>query len=208
MHSTRLLVRAAACALLIVIFGATRARAHCDRLDGPVVKAAQDALATGDAGRVLIWVTAADEAEARRAFERTRVVRALGADARELADRFFFETIVRLHRAGEGEPFTGVKPAGLDPGPAITAAERALSSGSVTPALQLVLPAVERGLRQHFADASRTKPSAGASVDAGREHVRAYVQFLHYVERLVEAAGHEPAHGHSSSAAPEAPRRR
>ena len=93
-----------------------RALAHCDGLDGPVVKAAQRALETRNPALVLIWVQEKDEPEIRKAFEQTLAVRELCPQARELADRFFFETLVRVHRAGEGAPFTGLKPAGRDLG--------------------------------------------------------------------------------------------
>ena len=102
-----------------------RALAHCDGLDGPVVKAAQRALETRNAALVLIWVQEKDEREIQAAFEQTLAVRELSAQARQLADRFFFETLVRVHRAGEGAPFTGLKPAGQDLGPADEGQDRA-----------------------------------------------------------------------------------
>ena len=104
--------------------------AHCDNLDGPVVKAAQQALETRNLSQVLIWVQADDEPEIRAAFEQTLVVRALSPQGREMADRYFFETVVRVHRAGEGASYTGLKPAGRDLGPAIPAADKALDEGS------------------------------------------------------------------------------
>jgi hypothetical protein len=70
----------------------TRVLAHCDGLDGPVVKAAQRALDTRNPAFALMWVQATDEPEIRTAFERTLAVRALSPQAKELADRFFFET--------------------------------------------------------------------------------------------------------------------
>lgn len=108
-----------------------RLDAHCDGMVGPVVKAAQQALTAGNANAVLIWVQKKDEGEVKRALEQTLAVRKLSPEAAGLADRYFFETVVRLHRAGEGEPYSGLKPAGRDLGPAIPAAERALESGSV-----------------------------------------------------------------------------
>src|SRR4030095_15629864 len=102
-----------------------RALAHCDGLDGPVVKAAQRALETRNPALVLIWVQEKDEPDIRKAFEQTLAVRELSPQARERADRFFFETVVRVHRAGEGAPFTGLKPASRDLGPAITEAAEA-----------------------------------------------------------------------------------
>ena len=109
----------------------TLALAHCDGMDGPVVRAAQEALAKGDVNLVLIWVRKNDEAEIRRAFDRTMTVRKFSRQSGELADTYFFETVVRIHRAGEGAPFTGLKPAGRDLGPAIPTANQALKSADV-----------------------------------------------------------------------------
>ena len=107
-------------ALGVTLIAPARVLAHCDSLDGPVVKAAQRALDTRNPAFALIWVQEKDEPEIRSTFERTLAVRALSPQAKALADRFFFETLVRVHRAGEGAPFTGLKPDGLDLGPAIS----------------------------------------------------------------------------------------
>ena len=119
-------------AVAIALLGLTPAPAfaHCDGLDGPVVKAAQLALETRNPALALIWVQEKDEREIQNAFEQTLAVRELSSQAKELADRFFFETLVRVHRAGEGAPFTGLKPAGRDLG-AIPAADEAVRLGSV-----------------------------------------------------------------------------
>ena len=112
---------------ILLLAGASRvAYAHCDGMDGPVVKAAQRALASADVNPVLIWVQSKDEGEVRDAFAKTIAVRKLNPDAQELADLYFFETVVRIHRAGEGEPYTGLKRAGRDLGPAMPAADKAL----------------------------------------------------------------------------------
>jgi Family of unknown function (DUF6448) len=92
--------------LLLGAFG------HCDTLDGPVIGLARKALEAGNVNLVLPWVRAEDERELRRAFEHALAVRKLGAEACELADTHFFETLVRIHRASEGAPYTGLKPAG------------------------------------------------------------------------------------------------
>jgi hypothetical protein len=85
-------------------------------MDGPVVKAAEKALATKNVNLVLIWVQEKDEAVIKQAFRQTLALRTVTNEARDFADRCFFETLVRLHRAGEGEPFTGIEPAGTDQG--------------------------------------------------------------------------------------------
>jgi hypothetical protein len=46
---------------------------------------------------------------------------------------YFFETRVCVHREGEGAAYTGLKPAGLDLGPDIPAADKALESGNPGP---------------------------------------------------------------------------
>jgi hypothetical protein len=173
------------------------ASAHCDGLDGPVVMAAKEALAQGDANRVIIWVRKSDEPAIREAFERTMNVRKLNPQARELADTYFFETLVRIHRSGEGAPYTGLKPAGRDLGPAIPAADRALQSGDATALSDLLVDQMRAGLSERFKHAKAAKSFKADDVDAGREYVEAYVSYIHYVEGVYEAAessasGHYP----------------
>ena len=175
------------------------ARAHCDGLDGPVVMAARQAIEKNDATKVLVWVQKKDEAEIRKAFEQTLAVRKLNAQARELADTYFFETLVRVHRAGEGAPYTGLKPAGRDLGPAIPGADRALETGDVEPLVRLLAHAAEEGVRRHFAEARAARSYPAGDVEAGREYVAKYVPFIHYVERLYESAT-TAAHGHEEEA--------
>lgn len=179
----------------VVLAAPATARAHCDGLDGPVVKAAQAALESGDVARVLIWVRAEDEPEIRAAFDDALAVRRLSAQAKTLADRYFFETVVRIHRVGEGAPYTGLQPAGRDLGPAIPAADAALASGSPDRLVALLNDATTRGVRRHFEEALEAGTFAPEDVEAGRGYVRAYVEFIHYVERLFEAI-ETSTHGH------------
>ena len=164
------------------------ASAHCDGLDGPVVKAAQTALETGDLNQVLIWVRLEDEDEIKKAFGETLAVRKLHPQAQTLADRYFFETLVRVHRAGENAPYTGLKPAGRDLGPAIPAADKALETGSDEALTKLLTDEVREGLTKHFKQVIEKKKFAPNDVAAGREYIEAYVTYIHYVERLHEAA--------------------
>ena len=184
MHIMRLVL--AAIALLSVSPAA--ARAHCDTMDGPVVKAAQRALATRRINHVLIWVRAQDEGLIRSAFQRVLTVRAQGDAARELADYWFFETLVRVHREGEGEPYTGLKPAGANEHPAVAAVDRALASGEVDEVERVVLHAVRDGIRERFQAALGHRSFDVNDVAAGREYVHTYVPFLHYVEGIYDAA--------------------
>lgn len=186
--------------LAVGVLGVQIALAHCDGLDGPVVKAAREALRTGDVNLVLIWVQEKDEAEIRAAFQQVLVVRKQSPEAQALADRSFFETLVRIHRAGEGAPYTGLKPAGRDLGPAIPAADKALETGRVEPLQDLLAQAVQHGLHQHFEALEALKRYDPNDVAAGRRYVEAYVQYVHYVERLHEAATTVPEGHHPESA--------
>jgi len=176
-------------------FTPVRAFAHCDGMDGPVVKAAQEALATENVNLVLIWVQKKDEGEIQKAFDRTRAVRKLNPQAKELADMYFFETLVRIHRAGEGAPYTGLKPAGRDLGPAIPAADKALENGKIEPLVKLLTEAMQTGIREQFKQVMAKKKFGKDDVSAAREYVKGYVEFVHYVERIYEAAKN-PAEGH------------
>ena len=191
--STRWL--AFASAAFFVVLASPAPVPHCDGLDGPVVKAAQHALESGDVRPILIWVQPQGESEVRRAFEATLRVRSGGAAAKELADRFFFETVVRVHRAGEGAPYTGLEPAGRDLGPAIPAADQAVADGDVEPLLKLVHAAVERGMRERLEAVLHRKAFRPDDLAAGREYVKSYVEFIHYVEKIHDDAA-APAHGH------------
>ncbi|MGE5803334.1 MAG: DUF6448 family protein, partial [Gemmatimonadota bacterium] len=151
----------------LTLIAPARVLAHCDGLDGPVVKAAQKALETRNAALVLIWVRPEDEAEIRTAFDQTLAVRALSPQAKDLADRFFFETLVRVHRTGEGAPFTGLKPAGRDLGPAIPAADRALHEGTVEAVVTLLTETMQKRLRQLFTETITAKEFEAGDVAAG-----------------------------------------
>jgi hypothetical protein len=162
--------------------------AHCDTLDGPLVALAKKALEERNVNLVLPWVRAEDDPEIRHAFDHTQAVRDLGPQARSLADRHFFETLVRIHRAGEGAAFTGLKPAGLDLGPAVPAADRALKIGSAEAVIELLVGAVSAGVRVRFRAAAERQAFDPNDVAAGRRYVEAYVPYVHYVEQLWDAA--------------------
>jgi hypothetical protein len=182
-----------------VLAACPRMFAHCDGLDGPVVQAAQKAIETKNVKLVLIWVQETDEAEIKRLFEHTLEVRKLNSQARELADRFFFESLVRIHRAGEGAGFTGLKAAGRDLGPAIPAADKALYEGTVKPLLALLTQAVDKTVQEHFSAAFRQRDFPGDDLAAGRQYVKAYVEYIHAVEALYSLAS-GPVHGHAPEA--------
>jgi len=178
------------------------AHAHCDTLDGPVVAEARSALDKGDVTPVLKWVGKEHEAEIKAAFAKAVAVRAKGPEAKDLADTFFFETLVRLHRAGEGAPYTGLKPAGQVE-PIVAAADKAIADGKGDALAREIGQAAEKGVRERFERLLEARKHKDDSVEAGRKYVEAYVVFVHYVEGLhdtIGAAGpdharEEKAHG-------------
>ena len=185
---------------LAVIVSPVPMRAHCDTLEGPVVSTAREALATGDVTPVLKWVKATDEAAIRAAFDRTAAVRKQSAEAEALADTWFFETLVRIHRAGEGAPYTGLKSGGVEE-PGIAAADHAMTSGKVDDVLAETVHPLEATLKAKFRRVMSLKQHADHNVEAGREYVEAYVDYVHFAEKLATlAAGGAPAdhaeHGH------------
>jgi hypothetical protein len=195
-HAWRILPVVVAAILILLAAGPRAALAHCDTMNGPVVADARKALDLGDLTPVLKWLKPDAEPEIRAAFDKTRVVRKGSPAARELADTWFFETLVRVHRAGEGAPYTGLKPAGTNVEPGIEAADHALESGSIDPLVKDLTAAVGASVRERFQRASDAAREKDASVQAGREYVEAYVQFIHFVERLHQEATAQVSEDH------------
>lgn len=199
-------------ATLAVLFASiavpTRASAHCDTTKGPVVTAARAALDAGDPTLVLHWVRPEDESAVKSAFQQAMVVRRLGPDARALADRYFFETLVRIHRAGEGAPYTGLTEE--DPEPIIAATDRALALGSPDQLEHMLAAAMKSGLAERFAAARDARDFRAGDVVAGRGFVAAYVALTHWVEGMFTIASergehHEAKLGHVTTEAPAVP---
>jgi hypothetical protein len=168
---------------------------HCDSLDGPVVTAAREALERGDVQRVLAYVSEQGEPELRQAFDLAAKARSLGPDAAVVADRWLFETAVRLHRAGEGAAFTGLKPAGLDVGPVIPAAERALESGSADRLAEMLCGIVSDQVARRHAHAMEIKKRAGECLSASREYVEAALGLQVWAHGVYRQATTESLHG-------------
>ncbi len=197
---TKIKLLAASVLAVALLFGSQSAHAHCDSIDGPVAKAALAALETGNVYLVLPFAPAMAESEIKAAFAQSVKVRALGPEAKVLTDRAFIETAVRLHRAGEGAAYTGLKPAGIDYGPAIPAAERAIETRNLTQVKALLTGEVEHGLdvrlaRVVEAQQAAKEPKTAKDVPAARERVSAELDFVTYVEGLRQAVhgafGHE-----------------
>jgi hypothetical protein len=185
--------------IVLFLFVPVNVYSHCDSFDGPVIKAAKKALETGNVNLVLIWVQLNDEAAIKEAFEKTLNVRKESQAAKELADYFFYETLVRIHRAGEDAPYTGLKPAGSEVEPGIKAADEALEQGISNELLTNLTLALRTYVTQSFLEVVEKKNYAQNDVKAGREYVKAYVEFVHYIKGIGKALTKTGNHDHESN---------
>lgn len=161
---------------------------------GPVAVAARQALKTGRFEPIQIWVGQEQEPELRQAFQKCLAVRRMDGEAKDLADRYFLETAVRLHRSAEGMPFTGLKPAQALP-PDIAAAEKALAVGDISEIAHFLEAEMKKEIKEWFDKAIKAKKHKDESVAAGREWVDAYVKYVIYIHGLHKKIQAGPAHG-------------
>ena len=188
-----LMVVAAVCFLL---FTPEYAAAHCDTMDGPVVQDARMALESKDVTPVFKWVQARDEKNVKAAFK--KALAAQGKKQQPVEENKFFASLVKIHRAGEGAPSTGLKPAG-EVEPVIAEADKALAGGSPDALLKMVNDTVTQGIRQRYEKVAESLKHKDESVQKGREFVAAYVEYTHYVERIQQDAEGRAAHHASPS---------
>ena len=175
------------------------ALAHCDTTRGPVVLEAREALEAGNVTPLFKWVTADDEAELGAAFDRTLNLRNnADAEVREMADMYFLETFVRLHRMSEGVGYTGITD---DPvAPAIAAADLSLETGSTDALTDLLVEQLRQVIQERFDDAVASKAHADHNVEAGRTYVHNYVLYTHLIEELDHLIKHAAEAGHGAAA--------
>jgi hypothetical protein len=171
---------------------------HCDSMDGPVVKAAALALSRGSVELVLPYVPEEGEAEIRAAFDKTVAARACGAAAADVADEWFFETVVRIHRAGEGAAFTGLKPAGLGHGIVVPIAEHAIETGVADELVRLLTSTLEAEVRGKFGRVMALKAAEGGPVPEAREYVEAMLGFEVWSHKTHQCITSDPLHDHGS----------
>jgi hypothetical protein len=180
--------------LLLLISSTKVSFAHCDTMDGPLIKDARIALNTSNVNYVLKWVQPKYETEINDAFLLTMKVRKLSADARTLADKYFFETVVRLHRSGEGVPFTGLKPSGTFIEEKILAADRSIESGNLSPLKELIPKDMLPDLEARFNKVMYLRDFDVNNVAAGRDYIEAYVQFFKFAEGEEDEHVHQELH--------------
>jgi hypothetical protein len=169
-------------------------------MDGPVVAAARQALEKEDVDLVLPYVKEDASQDVRSAFDKALRARKLDSSAREVADLYFYETAVRLHRAGEGAPYTGLKPAGLDVGPVIPVAEKAIETGSPDALIHLLTDTVRREVQHRFEHLMELRNYRPNDVTRAREYVEAMLGLEVYSHKLYEAMKAHPHETHGEGA--------
>lgn len=169
---------------------------HCDSMDGPVVKAAMKALQTGDVNVILPYVHKEGETEVLKAFERVLPLQKYPNGVKEVANLYFFETVVRIHRAGEGAAFTGLKPAGLSVGPVIPVAENAIETGSSDELVHILSDTVRAEIKKRFDRVMQLKKRAGGTVEETREYIEAMLGLQVYSHKLYRCATAELHEAH------------
>ncbi|MDI6910081.1 DUF6448 family protein [Nocardioides sp.] len=189
------LLAATALAVPLMLGSAAPASAHCDSAQGPVATAARDALAEGNVDLVLPYVKADQEQELTAAFNQTVAIRDSGPEVQKLADQYFVETAVRLHRVGEGASYTGLKD-DVEISPALAAAEASLEEGTRDQVLTVLKRDLRVELTERFESVleAREAERANPSVETARERAEAELMFEKYVLEIETATNAELGH--------------
>lgn len=187
--------------LALVWFSPQVLFAHCDTFAGPVLIEAQKAIEAGKVTPLLKWVKPDREEAIKKAFDEALKNRKTD---KKKADNAFFETLIRIHREGEGAPYTGIKPAGTELPPAIVAADKALETGSSKALIDLLVKDLTQKVEAKYNNALEKRKTVDKSVPEGREYVEAYVEYVHYVEALSELLAEEGGHHHEAEGAKDA----
>jgi hypothetical protein len=189
------MLAALAVAIPMMLLQAPAASAHCDSKDGPVVTAAKQALEARDVKIVLPYVKAEQEQELTAAFNETLTIRNRGPEVKALADQYFFETTVRLHRIGEGASYTGIKDH-VEADPALEAAEKSLQQGTPNEVIAVLDAALRAEVAERYQGIldARAAEKASPSVETSRERVEAELMFEKYAVDLGSAIHAETSH--------------
>ena len=91
---------------------------------------------------------------------------------------------MRVHRSGEGAPYTGLKGPEYEIPAGIAAADRAVEGGALEGLDDRMAEHVLDALRGKFDELASLQSYAQDDVVTGRQYVHAYVEFIHFVENL------------------------
>lgn len=177
----------------------TKASAHCDTINGPVVNAARNALKSKNVNHALIWVKPENEDQIRKALKRALKKRkkAKSKEEKDKVDMEFFETLVKIHRAGEGAPYEGIKKEGsVDK--EIMLADKAVDTGNLNEVLGYIKSSENKEIVSHLFHNLKAKSNFDIyDLYTGREYVALYAEFLHAAEKAMKGFDLTKAHLHT-----------
>lgn len=185
---------ATAIAVGIMVLAPLTASAHCDTMDGPTVADGIKAMDENNINYVLKWVIPDYEKEITEKFNLSMKAKDLSPESKELAEQYFFSELVRIHRAGEGAPFDGLKPSGTPIDEKVKAADESIAVGNLSPLEGLIEEEKMPELAERFEKVMALKDFNVNDVEEGREYIEAYVKFFKFAEGEEEHHG-EAAHG-------------
>lgn len=182
---------------ILLVAGASPAGAHCDSYDGPVVTDALKALETNNVNLVLKWIDREQEQEIISLFDKTYGLKDGDREVYAIVKQHFLETLVRLHRETEGEPYTGLKPAGTTE-KIIHLSDRAIEEGDVDELAGILSSRTAQVVREKYEKVAALEKVKDTCVEKGREYVEAYVDYTHTLKAihdlLAHGGGHEGVH--------------
>ena len=184
----------------LMTFALVPAFAHCDSYDGPVIKDAQLALKENKVELVFKWISPGHEAEIEKLFNTTASLKGGDKEVYSIVEKHFFETLVRLHREGEGAPYTGLKPAGSTE-PIIVLADDALAKKDLDGLTTKLNTHIEKVIREKFLKVVELEKVRNESVEQGRAYVAAYVDYTHTLEAIhapLEHGAQDHSGGHAA----------
>jgi hypothetical protein len=157
--------------------------AHCDSYDGSVIKDALKSLDQNNVQLVLKWIEPQQEKEIVSLFNKTYYLKNGDQEVYSIVEKHFLETLVRLHRETEGEPYTGLKPAGSMT-LLIEMADNSIAKNDVEKVIETTTTHLEKLLRERYTKVAELNKTKDNSIEQGRAYVAAYVQYTHTLETL------------------------
>ncbi|MBN1650334.1 MAG: hypothetical protein JW857_03330 [Bacteroidales bacterium] len=176
----------------IFFLSANLSFAHCDSYDGPVIKDAVKALETNNVNIILKWVEQEDEGEITNLFNKTYKLRNGDKEIYQIVEKYFFETLVRIHRAGEGAPYTGLKPAG-NTSQIVKMADHAIETGDIDDLTSKFTAHIEKVVKEKYNKLMELSKVQSESLEKGRAYVAAYVDYTHTLEAIHAPLEHAAA---------------
>lgn len=169
------------------------AQAHCDSYDGPVIQDALKALEQNDVSLVMKWIDAQHEAEISSLFTKTVNLRGQDQEVYQIVEKHFLETLVRLHREGEGAPFTGLKPAGSATH-LVQMADASIAQNDIEGLLVKLTNHLKNDLGDKYHKVMELHKVKDDSAEQGRAYVAAYVEYTHTLEGIEHILTHGGHH--------------